>query len=310
MADVRSDYPTAPWLSPPPAPPATPARPRNRALVLAAVFAGTLVAGGAIGFAAGLLTRSNVSTPPRTGSPNANSAATQARALYRQALAATRASAGVHYVAVSSDGTVTQKIVGDATQDGGGQLITLNSTFGNEQFTLVLVRNGGAVYFQGNLPALEDQLGVPAAKAPSVQGRWVSVASGDGPYGVIAPGITVADQAQSMTLVPTSTTQITAADGSKATRIIGTVSSQQGARGGTAHLDIAAGSNLPISEVSTLSNGATDTATFSNWGTAKPTTAPAGAVAWTSLGASAPPGGYGGGGGSSNGQTPSATPGL
>jgi hypothetical protein len=307
MAEVRSDYPPAPWLNPPPAAGAVPARSKGRPLPLVAAFAGTLILGAAIGFPIGLLSRASPSTTPSGSPPNAGSAATQAQALYRQALAATRSSAGVHYVAISTGGSITQKIVGDATQDGGTQLITLNSTYGSEQFTLRLV--GTTVYFQGNPPALEDQLGVPAAKAPSVSGTWVSVAIADGPYLVLQPGITVADQAQPMTLVPTSTTRVTAADGTRATRIIGTVSTQQGTASGSAHLDIAADSHLPISQVTTVTVSgvpSTDTTTFSQWGTATPVTAPAGPVAWSTLGASQPPGGYGGGGS----QTPSATPGF
>jgi hypothetical protein len=298
-----TDYPPA-WPSPPPLPGVAPARKRIGAPAAAALVAAALIVGAAVGVAAGLLTRgSHSTTPANTAPPSSNSAV--ARNLYRQALAAARSSAGVHYVAVSSGGPTTQKIVGDATQDGGGQLITLNSTFGNEQFTLLLV-SSGTVYFQGNTPAVEDQLGVPAAGAPSVQGKWVSVATGDGPYSVIAPGITVADQALEMALNPTSSTAITTADGTKATRIIGTVSQQSG-DSGPAHLDIATDTHLPISEVSTVTASGvvnTSTATFSGWGKTTATTAPAAAVAWSTLGAAPPPGGYGSGGS----QTPSATP--
>jgi hypothetical protein len=297
-----TDYPPA-WPSPPPLPGVVPARKRIGALAAAALVAAALIVGAAVGVAAGLLTRGSHSIPANTAPPSSNSAV--ARNLYRQALAAARSSAGVHYVAVSSGGPTTQKIVGDATQDGGGQLITLNSTFGDEQFTLLLV-SSGTVYFQGNTPAVEDQLGVPAASAPSVQGKWVSVATGDGPYSQLAQGITVADQALEMDLNPTSSTAITTADGTKATRIIGTVTSESGGSG-PAHLDIATDTHLPISEVSTVTaSGVANTSTisFGGWGKTTATTAPAAAVAWSTLGAAPPPGGYGSGGS----QTPSATP--
>lgn len=301
-----SDYPPA-WAAPPPLPGVAPARPRIGAMGAAALVAVALVAGAAVGVPIGLLTRGSHSTPSSSTSPSSN--ATTARALYRQALAAARSSAGVHYVAVATGGPTTQTIVGDATQDGGGQLITLNSTFGNEQFTLVLV-SSGTVYFQGNTAAVEDQLGVPAASAPNMQGKWVSVATGDGPYSVIAPGITVADQVLELALVPTSSAAVTTADGTRVTRITGTVASGQGGASGPGHLDIATDTDLPISEVSTVTVAGvatTSTATFSGWGKATATTAPATAVAWSTLGASPPPGGYGSGG---NSQTPSATPGV
>jgi len=266
-----------------------------------AAIAAALIVGVAIGVPVGLLTRGSPSTPAGGTSPGSatnGAASVQARALYQQALAAMRGSAGFHYVADSSGAGPAQTIVGDAGQSGGRQDITIAASAGGEQFTLLLV--GGTVYFQGNVPALEDQLGVPAASAPSLQGKWISVSNQDGPYSVVAPGITVADQVQETVLAPTSTAVIRAGGGS-ATRIRGTVPAQAGAPGGTGHLDVAARSHLPVSYVQTLSlRGATATTTtsFSRWGTAAAPASPSGAVAWSTLGASAPPGGYGSGGGS------------
>lgn len=305
--------PLAPWQTPPPPPGAMPAQRRRRGLAVGALVAAVLIAGAAVGVTVGLVTRGSPSETSRGNSRTPDPTVTQARIVFQQALAATRNSAGVHYVARSDAANVTQNTLGDATQGGGSQLITLNSTYGNELFTLRLV--GGTVYFNGNTPAVEDQLGVPAAGAPAVQDKWVSVSSSDGPYSVLQPGITVADQAASvadpdptlgLAFVPTSITQVTAADGTKATRILGTVSQQ----GGTAHLDITPDSHLPIAEALTVAlSGVTDTntVTFSGWGTAASVTVPATFVAWPTLGASRPPGGYGSGGSS---QTPSATRGL
>jgi hypothetical protein len=251
----------------------------------------------------GLLTRApSTPTPPSSAatSPGASSsAAVQARALYRQALAAGNASAGFHYVAIST-GSVSQTIVGDAGKDGGTQVITMSSTYGTEQFKLVLT--GGVVYFQGNDAALQDQLGVAAAKAPTLINQWISVSSGDGPDSVVAPGITVSDQMAETVLVPKSTT----ATGGGRTRIVGTVATQRGLTA-TAHLDVDSGSLLPMAYVTLDSGGSatTSTVTFDHWGTAPTATAPAGAVAWSTLGASQPPGGYGNGGATGS-QTPQA----
>jgi hypothetical protein len=258
-----------------------------------------LLVGFVVGVPIGLLTRGSPPSSSATSTtPQSNGSAARAKALYRQALAATSGSLGFHYVSVSGGDTGSQKIVGDAGPHGGGQLITLDSSYGSEQFTLVLVN--GTVYFQGNTPALEDQLGVPAASAPGIQGKWVSVGSSDGPYGVVAPGITVTDQAQQMTLVPTSTLRVTGGGGVRATRIAGTVPAQQGAPSGIGHLDIATASHLPISYVAVVTdNGVTitSTTTFSGWGTPPAVAAPPSTVvAWSTLGATQPPGGYGGGG--------------
>lgn len=304
------------WIPPAPPPPPPPptgaasGRRPNRTLVVAAIVA-VLIAGTGIGVLVGLLTRGATTTPGNTTTPDANggTSTVQARALYQKAMAAMRGSAGFHYVADSTGPTGKQTIVGDATPSGGRQDITFDASLGHEQFTLVLV--SGVVYFEGNGPALEDQLGVPAASASSLQGKWISVSNDDAPYSVVAPGITVADQATQTPLVATSTTSVRSAGGAGATRILGTVPSQQGAPAGTGHLDISTGSHLPIAYVSTLSASgvtATSTATFSSWGTAVATVAPTGAVAWSTLGASAPPGGFGSGGGTLT--PPSSTPQL
>jgi hypothetical protein len=277
-------------------------------VLVPAAIAAVVIAGVAIGVPLGFLTRGDHSTPASGTSPSSGSggaATVQARALYDQALTAMRGSAGFHYVAESTGGGPAQTIAGDAGQSGGRQDITIGAAAGREQFTLILA--SGTVYFQGNAPALEDQLGVPGAGAPGLQGKWISVTNQDGPYIVVAPGITVADQVQETALTPTSTASIL---GGSATRIRGSVPAQAGAPGGTGYLEIVTRSHLPISYVSTLSISgvtATTATTFSRWGTAAAPAAPSGAVAWSTLGASAPPGGYGSGGGS---LSPSPTPQL
>jgi hypothetical protein len=272
--------------------------PGARVAVIVLLF--LVVVTTAVGIPAVLLTRgSQISAPGRPSStPAATLSGVRAAAVYQQALAATRATTGFHYVAVTAGGGADQRIVGDAAPNGGTQVITFDSTYGAEQFTLVLA--GGTVYFQGNPPALEDQLGVPPATSPGLQGKWISVSTGDGPYDVLAPGITIADQVQQLALIPTSATAVKAPDGIPATRIFGTVPPQNGSPPGTGRLDVPASPYLPISFVSIVSGGGatiTSTTTFSGWGAPAPVAMPAGAVAWSTLGASAPPGGFGGGGG-------------
>ena len=308
----------SPWAQPtpppfPPAPPVSPTAgvrtPPRRVATAVIAAAGVLIAGVAVGGLVGALTRGKTpaaTSPPATGAGAPSAAVAAARQVYQQAIAAAGASKGFHYVATSKGSAGDQTITGDAGQATGTQNITVASSFGQEQFTLLLVNN--AVYFQGNSPALQDQLGVPAAKAATLQGTWISVASGDGPYAVVAPGITVGDQAQEMAFVPTSSSSVSAGGG-KATRVTGTVSAAQGASG-TAQLDVADGTHLPISEVTSISGSGvkdTTTTTFSAWGSAPSPAAPAKSVAWSTLGASEPPGGYGGGG---SGSAPSATPGA
>ncbi|MBV8301517.1 MAG: hypothetical protein JOY68_06310 [Candidatus Dormibacteraeota bacterium] len=255
-----------------------------------------------------LLARQHSPSPSNGGggatSPPVGSPSSSLEALYRQALSAADTPSGCHYVATTSGGTATQKIVGDAGQHGGRQLITLSSSFGAEQFTLILT--GTTVYFQGNVPAFEDQLGVAAAEANTLQGRWISVVAGDGPYNVLQPGITVADQAQELGLQPATSGDVSDG-GVSAVRLSGTVPPQNGAPSGSGHLDIAAATHLPLVYVTSVSDGQTtisSTTTFSAWGSAVTESAPATPVAWSTLGASEPPGGYGGGGGGGGAASP------
>src|SRR5579863_3784693 len=184
MNDDRWAFPPQPPAYPP-APAATPPRRASRVLAAIALFVATGVVAAAIGVGGVLLVRhfrSTSNTTAPTAAPGASFNAAQAGALYRRAVIGTGASTGFHYVAVSKGGDA-QTIVGDAGLTTGRQAITFVSSCGTEQFTLLLVGStpdGGTVYFQGNTPALEDQLGVSAATAPSLQNKWVSVVSGDG----------------------------------------------------------------------------------------------------------------------------------
>ena len=302
------------WAFPPqppswPQPPIQPPKRTARPFTLVAAIVATILIGAVGGVAVAFATRSH--TSPQSGSPVApnppNPAAAQASALYQRALATTRGATGFAYVSVSS-GAQSETIAGVAGQDSGSQNITFNASYGSERFTLLLV--GTTVYFQGNTPAIEDQLGVVAASAPKFAGKWVSVAASDGPYGVLQPGITVGDQAQEMPLVPASVTRVTGAGGIAAKRILGTIPTQAGAAVQRAHLDIAASSGVPLSYVATFTqaNGSTGstTTTYSQWGTPPSVSVPAGAVAWSTLVTTRPPGGYGSGGATT--PTPSVSP--
>jgi hypothetical protein len=309
MNDDRWAFPPQPpaW---PPAPSTTPPKRASRVLAAIALFVATGIVAAGIGVGGVLLVRHiqgnrSVANSP-TAAPGTNAGAGEARALYQQATTATGASAGFHYVAVSNN--PAQTIVGDAGQAGGRQVITVDSSYGAEQFTLLLV--GNTVYFEGNTPAVEDQLGVVVASAPSVASKWVSVVNGDGPYRVLQPGITTSSQAGEMSLTPESSARVIVG-GVPATRISGIVPATNDVPQGTGHLDIAPSTDLPITYSSTISGGGvvvSFTTTFSAWGTAPTVTAPTGAVAWSSLTTATPPNGFGGGGGAT--PAPTATPGA
>jgi hypothetical protein len=292
-------------------PPATPPKRSSRALGLGAAIVATILIGAIGGVAVAFLTRAHTPTSSGGGSPTAlptNAPPSPALSLYQKSLATMRAATGFHYVN-TSNGPEPETITGDAGVSGGRQEITFTASYGAEQFTLLLV--GATVYFEGNTAAVEDQLGVVKADAAALQNKWVSVVTGNGPYKILQPGITVADQIVEVQFVPASTTQVTTAAGTAATRILGNIPASNNSPAATAQLDVAPESNIPVDFSSSFTvNGTaiTSTTTFSEWGTAPTVTTPSGAVAWTSLTTATPPGGYGSGGTGATGPTPAPTP--
>jgi hypothetical protein len=307
MNDDRWAFPPQPPAYPP-APSTTPPRRASRVLAAVALFVATGVVAAGIGVGGVLLFRhfqTSPGSPAPTAAPGTSSGAAEAQALYQQAVTATGASTGFHYVAVSTGGDA-QTIVGDAGLTNGRQAITFVSGCGTEQFTLLLV--GSTVYFQGNAPAMEDQLGVSAAAAPSLQNKWVTVVSGNGPYSVLQPGITSSSQSSQMPLSATSSAKLEVS-GVSAVRISGVVPAAGDVPAGTGSLVIAQTSDLPITYTSSVSDAGVVldfSTTFSAWGTPPTVTAPPGAVTWSSLTTTTPPNGYGGGCASAG--APTATP--
>ena len=279
-----------------------------------ALTAGAVVLAAAVGIPTAILVSRTGGTPtPAAGStatpsPSQSAAAAAASALYNKAISRAEGSAGFHYVATTSAGGATSTITGDAGQSDGSQVLSMTTSFGHEQFDLLLAPDQ-TVYFEGNAPALEDQLGVSASAAPGLAGSWIAVKIGDGPYKELEVGITVGSQLSEDSLVPSSSQQATES-GATVTRISGTVPATQSLPAGTAHLDLSPSSDLPTTFVVSYDSASeTSTTTFSGWGTAPSVTPPSSAVAWVSLSTASPPDGYGSGETPSPGPTPTPTPG-
>jgi hypothetical protein len=268
----------------------TPNRTGGSSRIIAAL-AGIVVVAAALGGAVGFTARPPSPTPRRLPtSPTLGT--TRAAELYQDALNTIASATGFHYVAVFPG---TETIVGDAGRAVGRQVVTFKSTFGLEVFELLL-DSRGTVYFQGNAPAVEDQLGVAARKTLNVENRWVSLSHTDGPYSELEAGMTVADQAVFVPMTPLSTAPVRV-DGKSATQISGT-STASNDPASAALLDIDAGSHAPLafsSTTVTTTGSALSTVTYSAWGQAVSVNVPDAAIAWSSLGASTPPDGYGGG---------------
>jgi hypothetical protein len=253
-----------------------------------AVVLGVILIAAAVGIPVVLLTRQ---------SPEA-----QASSLYTTSMKMAGDSAGFHYVSTwTGGGEPETTYAGDAGQNDGTQVITEPSAFGNEKYDVLLAPDQ-TVYFEGNAPALEDELGVSASTAPGLAGQWVSVQPADGPYEAEQAGLTVASEVGISGFVAASTEQVTGAGGAKLTRITGTVPASEYSSSATARVDISPSSDLPASFVISFSDGTVNTVTFTGWGTAPSVPVPAGAVAWSTLTTSSPPDGYG------SGETPTPAP--
>ncbi|MGD0193866.1 MAG: hypothetical protein ABSC35_03290 [Candidatus Dormibacteria bacterium] len=266
-----------------------PRRTSGSSKILAAM-AGTVVLAAAAGLGVGFASRPKLPASPVVPTSTI-SATVRAAALYQTALNTIAASVGFHYVAIYPE---TETIIGDAGRSVGRQVVTFKSSYGVEAFTLVL-DNTGTLYFQGNAPAVEDQLGVSTSTTSEVENRWVSLVPGNGPYPELASGMTVAEQGVFLPMTPISTDSVKLG-GRAATQIVGTATVDD--PGLAALLDIDTRSHAPLAYSSTAvttSGPATSTVTFSAWGTQVSVTAPSAAIAWSTLGGLTPPSGYGGG---------------
>jgi hypothetical protein len=251
-----------------------------------AVLLGVILIGAAVAIPVVLLTR--------------QSPVAQAPVLYKKAMQAGGTSAGFHYVETWTGGGPTAIFSGDVGQSDGVQENTQTTDFGAEQFQIVLAPDQTA-YFEGNVAALEDQLGVSASAAPGLTTTWISVRTTDAPYQYQVEGVTAGSALIDGQLTPTSTEQITGSGGISLTRIQGTVSNPTG----TAHLDVSPASDLPVSFVASYDQDGSsysETMTFTQWGRAPSVTVPSNAVAWSTLTTSAPRDGYG------SGETPTPAP--
>jgi len=229
-------------------------------------------------------------------------AASQATSLYTRSMQLAGDSVGFHYVSSwTGGGEPTTTYAGDAGQKDGTQVIIEPTEYGSEQYQELLATDQ-TLYFEGNAPALEDELGVAASAASGLAGTWVSLQPADAPYSDAEVGLTVASDVGVTGFVATSTAQVTGAGGAKLTRIKGTVAATSGVPSATVQVDISPSSNLPVSIVITYSDGTVNTMTFTEWGTAPAVSVPATPVAWSTLTTSSPPDGYG------SGETPTASP--
>ena len=217
---------------------------------------------------------------------------TAAVGLVKSSTAAAEQAGTFHYVEISTNDGSINRIRGDAAPDSGRQTITARGKAGLDVFDLRLV--SGVVYFRGNRAAVIDQLGVPTGKAAAVVDRWVAIHKGQGAYKTFAAGITTSSNISQLTdtFVPTSSQDITGSS-PPATRVLGALFAGKGKPSvGAAALVVTKSSSLPQSmtgaAVGTDGTRLSLTWTFSRWHQKVMVAAPAGALPYSSIGATTP----------------------
>jgi hypothetical protein len=262
--------------------------PRRTVMTVIVVIVVVALVGAGIGVALGGGSSSNPSPTSSTPNPAATGAARQ---LLRSALAAAGGINAFHYVAtstVSGGSGYSQRTVGDAGPTSGKQVITI----GAQRFTVIVV--GTACYLKGNASALVANLGLSSAQAAAHAGQWISLAKTDAPYASVYAAVTAPSAiADNVTITATTVLAPSTVDGRRVQTVTGTIAptriaGQTIAPKGTASLAVRASSpHLPVRYVEEGTQDhqkSSSTVTFSRWGEAVAVTAPANAVAYSSLG--------------------------
>ncbi|MGO8861991.1 MAG: hypothetical protein ACLQRH_14670 [Acidimicrobiales bacterium] len=125
------------------------------------------------------------------------SAAPDAAALYREALATTRAWR-VHYYSESSGSGGPFLYSGDAGPASGTQAIFVGH--GATLISASLIVIGDFTYLNGNELAMEDLVGLSPAQAATATGHWVMFSTNNATYAQVVAGVRSRDVAQEIAL--------------------------------------------------------------------------------------------------------------
>jgi hypothetical protein len=197
--------------------------------------------------------------------------------------AAARKEGSAHYVLTAQQGSQSQTISGDASATEGEQSVTQ----GTQHIEVIYV--GGVAYVQGNAGGLSSAMGLSATVAATYAGKWIAVHSTDSLFKAIVQAVTLASTLAQLN--PSGTLSITApmtVAGRQAVGIRGGLpkGTQTGVTGSTTLYVAVNDPTVPLKFTGQASSGSQhvlDTGTFTNWGKALQLSAPAGAVAFSTL---------------------------
>jgi len=188
-----------------------------------------------------------------------------------------------HYVLTAVQGKQTQTITGDAAQSQGRQSVVQ----GSQNIQVIYV--GGIAYVQGNAAGLTSAMGITATVAKTYADKWIAVHSSDSLYKSIVSAVTLAGTLEQ--LDPSGTlaiTGVTTVGGLQAIGVKGGLpgTPQSGVTGSTTLFVATSKPTVPLKFSGTASQGSQhvhDTGIFTDWGKALDLSAPAGAVAFSTL---------------------------
>jgi len=134
------------------------------------------------------------------GAAAANAATAAPSSLVTASLTAAAKQTSVHYVTVSSLGSQSISVVGDAATNAGQEAIVV--TKGKLRGIVNARFDGQAVYYRANLYGLESYLGMPSTLAPKYTGKWISFTSADQNYPEISKSLTISSVVGDISLKP------------------------------------------------------------------------------------------------------------
>jgi hypothetical protein len=123
----------------------------------------------------------------------AGSSSPAAAALYRQALATTKAWS-VHYSSASTQTNQTLLESGDAGPASGSQTVVM----GKGSIAILVI--GGFTYLKGNAGGLENLAGLSASQAAESAGQWIEFATDNAAFTQVVEGVRSNDIASELAL--------------------------------------------------------------------------------------------------------------
>jgi hypothetical protein len=238
------------------------------------VFGRRLAAGVAL--VGGLALAALSGAPPVAASSHATTL--DASSLYKEALATTK-SWSVHYESASTVSQVSLLETGDSGPASGTQTVATGKSGVTDTITIDVI--GGLTYVKGNAGGFQALVGMDAATAQQVAGRWIEFSTTSATFAQVVAGVRSHDVANELELKgPLTLGRATTLDGIAVDAIKGTQTYAKKKERVVLYVR-AHGRHVPVEEDAVDSKGKPNGAlhvAYSHWGETVRPEAPQGAV--------------------------------